>query len=116
MIDHIVSCTNDYKGRPQNKSKSYARRNKWYPTTRGKLYTYFAIRVYMTLYIENELSDYWSIKEATLIHPIAIEIARDRFLELYIRVRLKGADTDIFYEKILCIFSFAMLQANLYID
>jgi len=116
MIDHIVSCTNDYRGRPQDKSKRRARRNEWYPTSRGELYTYFAIRVYMTLHVENELSDYWSTSEATPIYPIATEMARDRFLELHMRVRLEGADTDTPYEKVPCTFSFAVLQANLYAD
>ena len=63
----------------------------------------------MTLHVENELSDYWFTLEATFIHSITIEIARDQFLELYIQVRLKGANTNTFYEKVLYIFSFIIL-------
>jgi len=43
-------------------------------------------------------------------------MARDRFLELYMRVRLENADIDTPYEKVPCTFSFAVLQANLYVD
>jgi Transposase IS4 len=58
IMDIIVEKTNDYIREPANDSLPYARANQWYPTCRGELYIYFAIRIYMTLYVMNEISDY----------------------------------------------------------
>jgi hypothetical protein len=46
----------------------------------------------MTLYVYNEISDYWDIKEFILIYPISKEMTRDRFQELHMRVRLAGKE------------------------
>jgi hypothetical protein len=58
IIDLIVEKTNEYAREPANDLQPFTRANQWYPTCRGKLYIYFAIRIYMTLYICNEISDY----------------------------------------------------------
>jgi Transposase IS4 len=92
IIDSIVEHTNDYIREPQDDSSVNARANQWYPTSRGEIYVYLAIRIYMTLYICNEISDYWDIKDFTPIYPISKELPRNRFQELHMRVRLARSD------------------------
>jgi hypothetical protein len=92
IIDLIVEKTNDYVREPQDDSCPRARANTWYPTCRGEIYVYFALRIYMTLYVCNEISDYWDIKDFTPTHPILKEMSRDRFQELHMRVRLAGKE------------------------
>jgi hypothetical protein len=46
----------------------------------------------MTLYVYNEISDYWNMKDFTPDHLISAYISRDRFQELHIRVRLIGSE------------------------
>ena len=58
IIDMIVKHTNDYVRKPQDESCPHARAKDWYPTCRGEIYLYFAVRVYMTLYVCNEIADY----------------------------------------------------------
>ena len=58
IMDLIVEKTNDYMREPKDDSLPFTRANKWYPTCRGELYVYFAIRIYMTLHIDNEIADY----------------------------------------------------------
>jgi hypothetical protein len=53
----------------------------------GEIYTYFATRIYMTLHIENKISDYLNTSDITLFHPISKYIPRNRFQELYLRFR-----------------------------
>jgi hypothetical protein len=88
IIDLIVEKTNNYMRKPQDDSYPYARANSWYSITRREIYIYFAIRIYMTLYEDNEISDYWSIKEITPEYPITRYLSRNRFQELYMRVRI----------------------------
>jgi hypothetical protein len=59
IMDIIVEKTNSYMRTPKDDSCPRARANEWYPTCRGEIYLYFAIRIYMTLHVENEISDYW---------------------------------------------------------
>jgi hypothetical protein len=54
----------------------------------------------MTLYICNEISDYWDTKDYTPIYPIARDISRDRFQELHIRIQLVGKETIGPYAKV----------------
>jgi hypothetical protein len=57
-MDIIVEKTNEYARELANDSLPYAQANQWYLTSRGELYIYFAIRIYMTLYTINEILDY----------------------------------------------------------
>jgi hypothetical protein len=70
IIDLIVEKTNKYRRDPQNDSCPYTRANKWYPTCRGEIYIYFVICIYITLHIDNEISDYWKTTEFSPIYPI----------------------------------------------
>ena len=54
----------------------------------------------MTLYIDNEIADYWSTKYMTPEHPITKYLSRDRFQELHIRVRLHREEEEGAYEKV----------------
>jgi hypothetical protein len=58
IMDMIVERTNEYTREPANDFLPYARANQWYPTCRGELYIFFAIRIYITLVVLNEISDY----------------------------------------------------------
>jgi hypothetical protein len=53
----------------------------------------------MTLYVCNKIADYWNRKDFTLDHPIIDYISRDRFQELYMRVRLAGSEAKGPYAK-----------------
>jgi len=67
IMDIIVEKTNEYTRESPDESHPYARANQWYPTCRGELYIYFAIRIYMTLVILNEISDYWDASLCQII-------------------------------------------------
>ena len=54
----------------------------------------------MTLHVENEISNYWKTSQNTPVHPVSSYISRDRFQELYIRVRLVGKEAKGPYEKV----------------
>lgn len=54
----------------------------------------------MTLYICNEITDYWDTKDFTPIHPISKEMSRNRFQELYMRIRLAGKEAVGPYAKV----------------
>jgi hypothetical protein len=58
----------------------------------------------MTLYICNEIADYWNTKDFTPDHPIASYMSRDRFQELHMRVRFHGNQEQGPYEKVTSIF------------
>jgi len=58
IIDMIVDKTNEYMRQPTDDSCLYARANAWYPINRGEIYLYLAIQIYMTLHIDNEISNY----------------------------------------------------------
>jgi hypothetical protein len=100
IMDMIVENTNNYTRRPRNELLSRARANEWYPTCRGEIYLYFAIRIYMTLHILNEISDYWDTSKHTPIHEFTKLMPRDRFQELHMRVRLAEMDTNGAYAKV----------------
>ena len=58
IINMIVDKTNEHTRQPADDSSLYARANAWYPTNKGEIYLYLAIRIYMTLHIDNEITDY----------------------------------------------------------
>jgi hypothetical protein len=100
IIDLIVKKTNEYRREPRDDSRPHARAKKWYPTSRGEIYIYFVIRIYMTLTVCNEISDYWSTKDFSPIHPISSYISKDRFQELHMRVRFHGEEAKGPYAKV----------------
>jgi hypothetical protein len=100
IIDLIVEKTNNYRREPQDNSLSRARANGWYSTCRGEIYLYFAIRIYMTLHVDNEIADYWSTKDMAPEHPITKYLSRDRFQELHMRMRFHGEEAEGPYEKV----------------
>jgi hypothetical protein len=54
----------------------------------------------MTLYICNEILDYWDTKDYTPIHPISREMSLDRFQEFYMRVQLAGKEAICWYHRV----------------
>jgi hypothetical protein len=61
IIDQIVYYTNQHYRTPHDLDHStYSRCKEWYPTSPGEIYIYLAIRIYMTLNVQNEISDYWT--------------------------------------------------------
>jgi Transposase IS4 len=108
IMDMIVERTNEYAREPEDDSLPYARANQWYPTCRGELYIYFAIRIYMTLYVMNEISDYWDTSKFTPDHSITSYMSRNRFQELHMRVRLAGREAEGPYAKVSFILLFLL--------
>ena len=102
MIDIIVRNTNSYIPEPEDSECPNTHTNSWYPTCRREIYVYFAIRIYMTLYISNEISDYWATKEFTPIHSISKEMSRNRYQELHLRVRLASTGASNPFDKVIC--------------
>ena len=99
IINSIVQATNNYIRKPNDDGDLPYRARLWVETTPPEIYTYLAIRIYMTIFICNEISDYWSTSEFTPLHPITKYMARDRFQELHIRFRL-GEDTTSVYSRV----------------
>ena len=44
-----------------------------------EIYIYLVIRIYMTLHVDNEITDYWNIRDFTPSYPIISYMSRDRF-------------------------------------
>jgi Transposase IS4 len=100
IIDLIVEKTNNYRREPQDNSLSRIRANGWYSTCRREIYLYFAIRIYITLYMDNKISDYWSTKDIAPKHPITKYLSRDRFQELYMRMQFHRKEAKGLYKKV----------------
>jgi nitric oxide reductase large subunit len=100
IIDTIVQYTNNYQREPRDPSRPDARAKQWYPTHAGEIYIYLAIRIYMTLYVQNEISDYWDSRVITPTHYITKYMSRNRFQELHMRFRVYGVNTDGPYRKV----------------
>jgi hypothetical protein len=58
IIEQIIENTNLNSCQLKDPLKPKARAYSWVPTTSGEIYIYFAICIYMTLYIKNEITDY----------------------------------------------------------
>jgi hypothetical protein len=54
----------------------------------------------MTIYVCNEILDYWDTHSFAPRHAITKEISRDRFQELHMRVRLVGKEAKGPYAKV----------------
>jgi hypothetical protein len=54
----------------------------------------------MTLHKDNEIADYWSTKDMTPKHLITQYLSRDRFQELYMRVRFHRKEDKGAYKKV----------------
>ncbi len=76
-MDMIAKYTNNYMREPKDNLLPYIRANQWYPTCCGELYIYFAIRIYMTLYVMNEILDYWDISKITPKHAFITYMPRN---------------------------------------
>ena len=100
IIDLIVQRTNNLEREAKDPGRSRSRANGWYPTCSGEIYLYLAIRIYMTLIVCNEITDYWNTKDYMPVHPISAYMSRDRFQELHIRLRLHGKEAKGPYAKV----------------
>ncbi|CZT13758.1 uncharacterized protein RCO7_07121 [Rhynchosporium graminicola] len=100
IIEGIVKHTNNYARAPKNPASKRSRCLDWSPTCSAEIYIYLAIRIYMTIHVENEISDYWCTKGMSPVHPISKKMARDRFQELHMRFRLEGLDAEGPYERV----------------
>jgi hypothetical protein len=100
IIEQLVEYTNQYQREPRDASKPHSRALSWYPTCSGEIYTYLAIRIYMTLNVQNKISDYWDTRVCTPFHHITKHMSRDRFQELHVRFRCYGSDARGPYEKV----------------
>jgi hypothetical protein len=92
IIGQIVQATNNYARSIGTSERS--RGKDWYDTTAQEIYVYLAIRIYMTLHIENEVSDYWGISNIGAKHPIVtMNLSVERFQELHMRYRVGEVTT-----------------------
>jgi hypothetical protein len=99
IVEQIVQYTNEYQREPREPERPHCRANAWYPTCTAEIYTYLAIRIYMTLNVQNEISDYWDTRTCTPSHHITKHMSRNRFQELHMRFRCHGPNTNGPYEK-----------------
>jgi Transposase IS4 len=58
----------------------------------------------MSLYMDNEIMDYWNTKDMMPEYPITKYLSRNRFQELYIRMRFHRNQEQGPYEKVTFIF------------
>ena len=58
IIDQIVRHTNNHTRKSQDPSKPNARVNQWYPTFAKEIYLFLAIKIYMTLFLIDKVTDY----------------------------------------------------------
>ena len=108
IIESIVRYTNNVSRKAQDPSKSNARANKWYPTCTSEIYLYLAIRIYMTLFAMDEVSDYWSNNKLFPQHAITQYMSRNRFQELHMRYRVAPAGHQNLWDRV-CIMSKCLL-------
>ena len=100
IIEQIVQHTNQYERIPKDPSKPRCIAHDWYPTDLGEIYAYLAIRIYMTLHVDNEITDYWNTNRMTPFHPISTILSRDRYQELHMRVRIHSPRDQGPYSKV----------------
>ncbi len=99
FIQQIVKRTNQYLRKPKDDLRPYVQVNYQYLICSTKIYLYFVIRIYITLYIENEISNYQKTLDNSLIYLIQEYISRNRFQELYIRIRFYRPEVKAVYRK-----------------
>lgn len=58
IIDRIVKYTNSRYRAPRDANAPDTRVNAWYPIYPREIYIFIAIRIYMTLNVQPEISDY----------------------------------------------------------
>ena len=58
IIEYIVQMINLNPQEPKDPEHPRAHATDWQLTSTGEIYTYFAIHIYMTLHLKNELADY----------------------------------------------------------
>lgn len=99
IIEAFVKATNEYKRVVSETPKGRGQGSNWYPTTPQEMHIFLAIRIYMTIHVENEIGDYWNTSELAPIHSISKYLSKDRFLELHMRFRV-GSDTTTSYNRV----------------
>jgi hypothetical protein len=100
IIQQLVDYTNNYIREPKDPTKPHCRASNWYPTCTAELYIFLGIRIYMTLNVQNEISDYWDTRRCSPSHFITSCMPRDRFQELHMRFRWYDPGADGPYEKV----------------
>jgi hypothetical protein len=100
IVESIVGYTNAYMRSPYKDSCSQSRTNGWFDTTVEEIYIFYAIRIYMTLHIENSIADYWKTKDSVPFHPISKNMLRNRYQELHMRFRICPLGTEEPYSKV----------------
>lgn len=97
IIQSIVDATNAYQRKVGDAARP--RGGDWWDTNPQEIYLYTALRVYMTLHVENEIVTYWETSKLGAIHTIMESLPVDRFQELHIRFRL-GLDASTPYTRV----------------
>ena len=79
IVQEIVKHTNSVRREAQDPDKLNARVSKWYPTCEKEIYIFLAIRIYMTLFLMDEIADYWSSNKLFPQYSIIQYMLRNRF-------------------------------------
>jgi hypothetical protein len=91
IIDQIVRHTNNAPQTAQDPTRPHAQAKLWYPTCAKEIYLFLAIRIYMTLFPQDKVADYWSTSKLFPQHEITRYMSRDRYQELHIRYQVTPA-------------------------
>ena len=96
ILDTIVESTNQSAIQIPGPNQLHSRAYIWVPLTCRELKTYLAVIIYMGLYEERQIEDYWSIDDFTPFHIVCKYIALHRFQAIYRRIKMQSSEG---YEK-----------------
>jgi hypothetical protein len=100
IIDQIVRHTNNAPRTAQDPTRPHARAKLWYPTCAKEIYLFLAIRIYMTLFPQDKVADYWSTSKLFPQHEIIRYMSRDRYQELHMRYRVAPAGHQTLWDRV----------------
>jgi Transposase IS4 len=101
IIESMVKYTNSSPRKAHDPAKARSRANAWYPTCAKEIYTFFGIRIYMTVFPLNQIEEYWDTRLGTPFHYFTRYMSRDRFQELRMRYRTCEPQIKDIYERII---------------
>jgi hypothetical protein len=98
QVQIIVDYTNDHQNRPYDVLKPHSKARDWRLMSVGKAYAYLGIRIYIGIYLENQLSHYWREGPFVPSHPIRDVMSLKRFQAIHVAWRLCTDDPDDQFE------------------
>ena len=77
--DTVLDIIRVYTNRHTEIVRKTKRSRPWAPITKGELKAYFTTIIYIGLYLESRIKDYWEKGSKSIIYYILDYISRDRF-------------------------------------